>query len=175
MDGSCSLVSDNVTTGSEGLGSRDVGYKLAWIIYLRNRRYIILAITCSLCHHKDLLVRGYSGCVFCHIAARCYQRKIVQCTTSLELQIFLMHTGSAVFIHNVIRYGQGAIVRLSQWRFGELPRLKERVRSGVDPKTARDRYSGSTPLHWACRYVPLWSSITHSDSPLYSRVYYRTI
>ena len=57
---------------------------------------------------------------------------------------------------------------------GELPALKERVRSEVDPKTAR--YSeGSTPLHYACGYVPLWSSITHSDSPLYSRVYYHTI
>ena len=57
---------------------------------------------------------------------------------------------------------------------GDLDDLKERVRSGVDPKTARDS-EGFTPLHIACRYVPLWSSITHSDSPLYSRVYYHTI
>ena len=58
-------------------------------------------------------------------------------------------------------------------RWGDLPWVKKRVRSGVDPKTAR--YSnGSTPLHYACWYVPLWSSITHR-LPLYSRVYYHTI
>ena len=50
-------------------------------------------------------------------------------------------------------------------RYGDLPLLKELVRRGVDPKTVRDS-EGSTPLHIACRYVPLWSSITHSDSPL---------